>query len=540
MPFEVGQRVNDYEILSILGEGGMGRVYRVRNVISSRIEAMKVLLPDLAAAPDLANRFIGEIRMLASFDHPNIAQLRTALQVDNQLVMIMEFVEGSTLDQRAKQSPIPLQQTLDYIDQVLSALSYAHSHGVVHRDIKPSNMMVTPQGAVKVMDFGIAKSAADPNVTRPGTTLGSLYYMSPEQVRGGSVDGRSDLYSLGISLYELTAGRKPFQADTTFDILNQQLNVPPQPPIEYNPTLPPALNEIILTSLAKDPAQRFQSADAFRNALHSVRASLDAGVLPTQSAHQQNPAPAWIPAVPAPSNASAGKGNRALWMGIGALALVCVVAAAALVLPRYFKTRASSPAQTEAVHALKQTTAPAENIPSPTAAQPQQTDHSAPATGAVSSTSSGAQNKSDNATAFPTRVRESARQESHQTRERSPEAAVSAQPPVQQPPQETSQSPQSPASSNAPSQQDIDQLNDRMIQLSARANAAKSSVDRLRNEQAASGLGLRQDISASLSRMEAYMDAAERATQSGNIPSARKSMEQAEKELDKLESFLGK
>ena len=209
----------------MLGVGGMGRVYRVRNVISDRTEAMKVLLPDLVAEPDLAGRFISEIRMLASFDHPNIAQLHTAFQVDNQLVMMMEFVEGSTLEQIAKQSPIPQSDVIKYIQQVLAALSYAHSRGVIHRDIKPANIMVTSQGVVKLMDFGIAKSRTEQDLTRPGTTMGSLYYMSPEQVRGGTVDARSDIYSVGVMMYELLAGRRPFVADSAYEILNQQCNV---------------------------------------------------------------------------------------------------------------------------------------------------------------------------------------------------------------------------------------------------------------------------------------------------------------------------
>ncbi|MEA2257479.1 MAG: eukaryotic-like serine/threonine-protein kinase, partial [Acidobacteriaceae bacterium] len=163
------------------------------NVISDRTEAMKVLLPNLVAEPDLANRFISEIRMLASFDHPNIAQLHTAFQVDNQLVMMMEFVEGLTLEQIAKQRPIPPSNVINYMQQVLAALSYAHGRGVVHRDIKPANIMVTSQGTVKLMDFGIAKSRTEQDLTRPGTTMGSLYYMSPEQVRGGTVDARSDI-----------------------------------------------------------------------------------------------------------------------------------------------------------------------------------------------------------------------------------------------------------------------------------------------------------------------------------------------------------
>ena len=252
MPFEVGQRLGDYEVQAMLGVGGMGHVYRVRNIISNRTEAMKVLLPDLTAEPDLATRFISEIRTLASFDHPNIAQLHTALVAENQLIMMMEFVEGYTLEQLAKQRSMPIPEVAGYLSQALSALSYTHSRGVVHRDIKPANLMVTSHGIVKLMDFGIAKSQIENNnYTRPGTTIGSLYYMSPEQVRGGAVDGRSDIYSAGIVLYELLAGRWPFEADTTFTILNKQLNEPPQPPIELNPAIPAGLNGLILMALAK-------------------------------------------------------------------------------------------------------------------------------------------------------------------------------------------------------------------------------------------------------------------------------------------------
>jgi len=543
MPFEVGQRVNDYEILDVLGVGGMGRVYRVRNIISQRVEAMKVLLPDLSAEPELAGRFIGEIRTLASFDHPNIAQLHTAFQVENQLVMIMEYIEGFTLDQRAKQGPIPLDQILDYTTQVLAALSYAHGRGVVHRDMKPSNMMVTPHGVIKVMDFGIAKSATDPHATRPGTTLGSLYYMSPEQVRGSSVDARSDLYSVGISVYELSAGRKPFQADTTFDILNQQLNVAPQPPIEYNPNLPPALNEIILTALAKDPMRRFQSADAFKNALQSVRTSLAAANLRTQTAapagSHPSPPPPSAPIAQRTPSMQPPKGNRGLWMAVGAIALVCVLAGGALVLPRFFHTRASnaSPAvKAEAVHALDQTTAPAENVPTADIAQPQHASQPVAPTGLPSVAT---QNKPDNDPTFRTRpTRPHSPKAPSPTEAATPDAGQSQAQPSSSDHSESQQ--QAAPVSTGPSQEEMDQLNDRMVQLGARANAAKTSIERLRNEQSASGLGLRQDITASLSRMEAYMDAADRAAQSGNPASARKSLDQAEKEIEKLEAFFGK
>ncbi len=272
MPFEVGQIASDYEILGVLGTGGMGRVYRVRNVISNRVEAMKVLLADVAAEAELGERFGSEIKTLARLDHPNIAKFYAAFRIDNQVVMVMEFVEGFTLGDRARQGVLPLSEILSYVTQTLAALSYAHEKGVIHRDIKPSNIMVTPHGVVKLMDFGIAKSNTDPLLTRPGTTMGSMLYMSPEQVRGATVDARSDLYSVGVLLYELTAGRRPFEAENTYAILEAQLNSTPKPPIELNPALPQPLNDIIMTALSKEPGQRFQSSEAFRKALETVRA----------------------------------------------------------------------------------------------------------------------------------------------------------------------------------------------------------------------------------------------------------------------------
>src|SRR5271166_1311821 len=268
--FTIGQHIGDYEILSVLGLGGMGKVYKVRNVISDRVEAMKILLPDLTSHQSLADRFLREIRLLASLNHPNIASLRTALTYNNQLVMIMEFVEGETLANRMSRAPISTAEAVNYADQVLSALSYAHKQNIIHRDIKPANMMLTPQGIVKLMDFGIARSSSDGTLTTTGTTLGSLNYMPPEQVRGEAADARSDIYSFGVSLYEMLTGRLPFHCDSQYSLMTAHLNEVPPEPITLRGDLPPGLNDIIMLAIAKDPANRFQTADAFRAALSSV------------------------------------------------------------------------------------------------------------------------------------------------------------------------------------------------------------------------------------------------------------------------------
>jgi serine/threonine-protein kinase len=248
----------------------MAEVYKVRNIISQQLQAMKIMLPDLAGEADFSARFIREIQVLATLDHSGIARLHTALRIENQLVMIMELVEGITLEDLLKQGRIPLPDGVDYICQVLAALSYAHRKGVIHRDIKPANMMLTSQGTIKLMDFGIAKAPADRKLTKTGNIIGSLHYMSPEQVMGSDLDARSDLYSVGICLYEIVTGARPFHADSDYTLMERQLRQPPQPPIQKDANIPPALNGIILRALEKDPVRRFQTAEEFWAALASV------------------------------------------------------------------------------------------------------------------------------------------------------------------------------------------------------------------------------------------------------------------------------
>src|SRR5271170_6012699 len=347
MALEIGQRVGEYEILSLLGAGGMGQVYSVRNVISGRLEAMKILLPDFGAEAELASRFTVEIRTLATFDHPNIAQLRTAFQFENQLVMIMEYVEGTTLEKLPGARPILLSDALSYSNQVLAALTYAHSKGVTHRDIKPANIMVTSHGVAKLMDFGIAKSSTDPQLTRPGTTVGSVYYMSPEQVRGGNVDARSDIYSFGVTLYEMLTGRRPFQGENAYNVLSAQLNESPVPPGQLNPSVPAGFNEVVLRAMSKTPEGRYQSAEEFRQALLKAQQGSESTASVTvpiavQPIASPTASPTAIPsAIPPPPAKPPAKNQRGLWLGLGAAAAIIAMIAAITLLPRMLATHAS-------------------------------------------------------------------------------------------------------------------------------------------------------------------------------------------------------
>jgi len=325
MTFKVGSHVGDYELLGELGQGGMGHVYRVRNVVSNRIEAMKAISPDVAVDPEIGERFLCEIRTLALLHHPHIAQFYTAFEYDGQLVMLMEYVDGSTLGRLRT----PLSEMVGYVQQILSALSYAHEHGVVHRDIKPSNVMVTGVGVAKLMDFGIARSEAVFVKTQTGSTVGSLSYMSPEQLRGEQVDARSDIYSVGVLLYELSTGRPPYE----FGAALARLEPGCRKPIELNPSIPVHLSEAIMTALSPDPADRFQSAEEFRVALENQTVTMPAR------------RPRRVP-------------SRTLWMAAGAIACCCALIVLSTVLP-YRNTAAAPSTSSSATKVERKMTPPA-------------------------------------------------------------------------------------------------------------------------------------------------------------------------------------
>ena len=278
MAFDPGSVVANYEVLRSLGEGAVAEVYLVKHRVTGRLEAMKVL-HRRGLADQRVDRFLREIRLQAGLSHPNIAAVRTALEVDGQLLMIMEYVEGQSLRAIIEQGQPKASTALDYILQALSALEYAHGHEITHRDVTPSNMLVSAKGKLKLTDFGLAKAMGNPSLTQTGTPLGSLFYMSPEHVRGiAAADHRSDIYSVGAVLYELVTGQPPFEGSNAFEVMRSQVEERPKPPADLVPGLAPGLAEILTQALEKDPEKRFASATEMREALVSFQAEVQRGL----------------------------------------------------------------------------------------------------------------------------------------------------------------------------------------------------------------------------------------------------------------------
>jgi len=275
---EVAGRLGPYRLLEKLGEGGMGVVWRAFDERLGREVALKVLHPELLRDSALRERFRREAQMHAKILHPNVVTLLTVYEEGETMALVMEMVRGINLREwlRHRRKGLRLGEVLAIADAILAGLEAAHALGVVHRDLKPANVLITDDGQVKLMDFGLAKPQRDPSkdLTSSGAIVGSFRYMAPEQILGKPVDARTDLYAFGILLYEMCTGRVPFDASgkgSEYVIMEQQVHQAPVPPSKYQPGIPAALESLILHLLAKKPEDRPPSASAVRATLQRIR-----------------------------------------------------------------------------------------------------------------------------------------------------------------------------------------------------------------------------------------------------------------------------
>lgn len=285
-----GHTLGKYRLLGALGRGGMAQVYRGYQAQLDRYVAIKVLRADLLENAEFLERFRREARAVSALRHPNIVQVFDFDVQDEIYYMVMELLEGDTLrarlhEYRARGERMPLKESLAILADVLAGLGYAHGEGLVHRDLKPANILLTRKGQAVLTDFGIAQMLGSTQLTISGALMGTLHYMAPEQGLKGVCDERSDIYSLGIILYEMLTGYPPFDADTPLAILMKHLNAPLPLPRRLDPDLPPGFEVATLKALAKDPADRFQNAAEMASALEGLQAHATPGPRPPLRPH---------------------------------------------------------------------------------------------------------------------------------------------------------------------------------------------------------------------------------------------------------------
>ena len=349
----LGQTIGSYRVAKLLGAGGMGRVYKgVHPAIGSRV-AIKLLTGELANDRELVDRFFSEARAVNLIRHEGIVNIvDLAYLADGRPYIVMGYLDGQPLARLLNEAPVPLGDLCTYAIQILGALGAAHGKGIIHRDLKPDTVVVSPSGRVKVLDFGIAKLTGDsgaisgkPGPTRTGSLLGTPYYMSPEQCLGKPIDGRADLYALGVILYEALTGRVPFKAEVLFELLRLQISEQPVPPRHLRPDVPESIERVVMRALEKDPGARYADAAAMAQALDEVALTLPAdaytarvsggfAALSPRLSMGRTPPPSPTPGpwvvtgTPAPLTMRKRRGLAWAALGAGVLAVAAVIAVA--------------------------------------------------------------------------------------------------------------------------------------------------------------------------------------------------------------------
>src|SRR6267378_1087506 len=519
----IGEQFGNFRILDKLGEGGMGVVYKAIDVHLDRPVAIKMLNTDLARNPELVERFRSEAKAQANLNHVNLATLYAFLVEKGNAFMVMEFVEGETFDQMIRnRGPLPPEDAVPWFKQALLGIGSAHRMGIIHRDIKPSNIMRNTRGIVKVMDFGIAKVVGMRGVTRTGMLLGTPAYMSPEQIQNRQVDVRSDIYALGITLYQMLTGHLPFDNDNDFELMNSQVTLAPPPLKRMHPYAPDQYQGIVMKALAKNPDDRYQTVEEFGAALEHPEQTL------STAGHTQ-PSPAMRPTVMEMSSFPSSAGSGA---AVARAPLAPSASASAALAPTRMATTSQQPAPLSTVAASSQMSA-VRPSPGKFTWNSRYTLATGIAAGAAvllavllfASKPPVALLDPNSAPNPSGQAGNDAATQGHRAdvAKGGPPSALTRGGKKTAPNHQLDRPNQdSQAKPGSMSQAEIDELEHRIDQLSSRAAAANTSLTHLQQQQAATGYGLRGDMVSAQASMQTNLSKAQSAMERGEYAKATK------------------